>query len=122
MPAKDPKRRQEIARLGALAQHKKHGCLIPIEARRKGGRNSGRLQRGGLHRNYGNAEKEFDEWAKSQNYKIYKHGFPDRAIEKDGNIIFVEVKSDKDKITKAQREMHKLFEKLGLNVIIWRPQ
>jgi hypothetical protein len=32
MPAKDPVRRKEIARLGAIAQHKKYGCLIPLEA------------------------------------------------------------------------------------------
>jgi len=122
MPAKDPERRKEIARLGALIQHRKYGCLIPTEARRKGGRIAGKHQKNGIHQNHGLTEKKFDEWAESKGYKIYKYGFPDRAIEKDGEIIFVEIKRPKEKLSEKQRQMHELFRKLGLKLMVWRPQ
>lgn len=108
--------------MGAKAQHKKHGCLIPLEALRRGGRNSGKKQKGQKHQKHGVTEKKFDEWAKKEGYKIYKDGYPDRAIKKDGKVIFVEIKGPKDRLRKSQKKMHGLFKELGLKVIVWQPR
>ena len=121
MTSKDPLRRKEIASIGGKAQHKKYGCLIPIESRRKGGRNSGLKQKGNNHKYHGLSEKIFDEKAKENGYIIYKHGFPDRVIEKDGKIVFVEVKHPKSHLSNNQKEMHNLLRRLGLNVVTWKP-
>jgi hypothetical protein len=122
MTSKDPIRRKEIASLGGKAFVKKHGPpKIPLEALQRGGRNSGHKQMGGRHPNHGLPEKLFDEKAESEGYILYRHGFPDRAIEKDGKIVLVEVKGQNCNLEKNQRKLHKLLKKLGIEVKIWKP-
>lgn len=116
MVAKDPKRRKEIARLGALAQHKKHGCLIPLEARRKGGRNSVEAQNREMPKY---TEKMFKEWAEENGYEVYLHGFPDAIIVKDGKITLVEVKCIRGRLEDSQKKTFKLLRELGLKIKIW---
>jgi len=120
MPAKDPVHRKEIARLGAIAQHKKYGCLIPLEACRKGGQMTGLSQGGKHHQNHGWAEKGFDAWAEKQGYSLYKHGFPDRVMIKNDELVFVEIKGPREALN--QKRIHALFKRLGLKIIVWRPQ
>jgi hypothetical protein len=43
MPSKNADQRKEIARMGAIAQHQKYGCLIPYVSRQKGGMVAGKL-------------------------------------------------------------------------------
>jgi len=87
MVAKDPERRKEIARMGANAQHEKHGCLIPLEAMRRGGRKAAAIQKGHPHHYHGIAQSLFDEWAKEKGYELFKNGFPDRIIWKEDEAI-----------------------------------
>lgn len=109
--------------MGAKAQHEKHGCLIPTPSRKLGGKNSMRVkQTGAIIRNRGKqAEKEFDAWAKKMGYNIFNNGFPDRVIEINGKIVFVEIKTRKSKLTKAQKTMRKLLESYGFEYIVWKP-
>lgn len=110
----------ERARKGAIAQHKKHGCLIPHKSRVKGGKTSGAKKSGSVIRTKGKiAEQKFEQWAKENHYKIYNNGFPDRIIVKDDELIFVEIKTNKSKLSKEQRKIRNLFEKHGLNYVVW---
>jgi hypothetical protein len=79
------------------------------------------LSQGGKHRqNHGWAEKGFDAWAEKQGYSLYKHGFPDRVMIKNDEIVFVEIKGPREALN--QKRIHALFKRLGLKIIVWRPQ
>lgn len=116
MVSKDPEKRKQIARLGGIAQHEKHGCLIPIESRRKGGRNSAKSQ----NRKVGKySEKLFKKFAESKGYEVYLHGFPDAVMVKDNEVVFVEVKCQKGRLTERQKKTFQILEKLGFKVRVW---
>ena len=109
--------------MGANAQHEKHGCLIPLEAMRRGGRKTAAIQKGHPHHYHGIAQSLFDEWAKEKGYELFKNGFPDRIIWKeDEGYIFVEVKRPGAKLRKNQKETMKILQELGLKIIVWRPE
>lgn len=72
-------------------------------------------------REFESIEDDFDRWAKKQGYKVYKNGYPDRVIEKDGEYIFVEVKNRGEKLTEDQKVMHNILRNCGLKVIVARP-
>jgi len=61
-------------------------------------------------------EEVFDKIAERFGYEIYRSGWPDRVLEKDGKIIFVEIKSMNDELTPKQKRAHKLLRKVGIKV------
>lgn len=106
--------------MGGLAWVKKYGhiTMIPIEAKRRGGRNSAKSQnRKQVHY----AERLFDSWAVKNGFTVYKNGFPDRVVERNGEISFVEVKCPKGRLERSQQRLFTLLAKIGYPVTIWRP-
>lgn len=60
--------------------------------------------------------------ARKLNWRILDKGWPDYLFynEHTGKIVFVEVKSYKDKLSKSQKLMHKLLKQLNLEVMVIR--
>lgn len=53
-------------------------------------------------------------------YQIYRGGWPDFMVVKEGKVRFIEVKATHDSVSKAQKRMHKAFRsflKIEVNVV-----
>lgn len=66
------------------------------------------------------AEK-FDREARARGYRVIRNGFPDRVIIKNGKVTLVELKTFEDKLKPHQVEVHKILCKLGINVVVAKP-
>lgn len=64
--------------------------------------------------------KEFPKLAKKLGFRVYKQGFPDYLIEKEGKYVAVEVK-ERSELTARQQLMHDALKKAGLKIIVVRP-
>lgn len=64
--------------------------------------------------------KEFPILARRKGFRIYKQGWPDFLIEKDGKYMGVEIKEG-NKLGEHQWLMHQALEKAGLKVIVITP-
>jgi hypothetical protein len=85
------------------------------------GNKDGRQFRGNGNRR----ESYIRQLAEKKGYKVLRAGWPDFLLyrESDGKSVFLEVKAypktnDDQHLNKAQKEMHKVLKKLGLNVQI----
>lgn len=65
------------------------------------------------------AEQMFDNMVKDEGWSVHIAGWPDRWIEKDGTVIFVEVKSRNGALMPQQIETLQMMESLGLAVRIY---
>ena len=64
--------------------------------------------------------KEFHRLARKKGFRVYKQGWPDYLIEKDGKYMGVEVKEG-NVLREHQWLMHQTLERAGLKVIIITP-
>lgn len=49
-------------------------------------------------------------------------GFPDLALWKDTHFFFVELKTDKGRVSMHQERVHEDLRRAGQTVLIWRPR
>jgi hypothetical protein len=63
-------------------------------------------------------EKAFYKETKKKGLKVYYKGYPDFIVEppNNGKIFAVELKYGRDKVSPAQKEMHRVLEKAGIEV------
>lgn len=64
--------------------------------------------------------KDFPKLAKDLGFRVYKQGWPDCLIEKDGKYAAVEVK-EMSNLTERQKLMHQALERAGLRVLVITP-
>jgi len=48
-------------------------------------------------------------------------GFPDLVLVRDGRIVYAELKTEKGRLTKHQRDWLKALDDAGQEVYVWRP-
>ena len=65
------------------------------------------------------AEQMFDNMCRDEGWAVHSAGWPDRWIEKDGTVIFVEIKSRNGALMPQQIETLQMMELLGLTVRIY---
>jgi hypothetical protein len=69
-----------------------------------------------------NPEQLFKKQAIDKGYKVFKTGWPDYLIQRNGTIAFIEIKKDKnDKLKSNQYELMRILHEYGLACFIWRP-
>jgi hypothetical protein len=57
----------------------------------------------------------------SENFHVQRNGWPDFFCEReDGRRIAIEVKAGSDSLSLAQRDMHAMFERAGIEVYVVR--
>lgn len=61
----------------------------------------------------------------AHNWQVYQHGWPDLAITRNDELVFVEVKSpttnnDAGKLSQAQTKLLGLLDKHGIKCYVWR--
>lgn len=66
------------------------------------------------------AEAKFKARAISLGYKVHRPSWPDNIIEKNGKLMFVEIKGASDEISREQAQTFSLLEKHGIPVYIWK--
>ena len=49
-------------------------------------------------------------------------GYPDLTLVKDKRLLFVELKTDKGRVSKEQKEWQEVLKKAGCECYIWRPK
>ena len=49
-------------------------------------------------------------------------GFPDLVLVTEGRILFVELKTDRGRVSPEQRAWHEWLEAAGQDVRVWRPR
>lgn len=64
-------------------------------------------------------ETKFADMAKSFGYEVQRHGWPDFIIFKDDEIIAVEVKSFRDRLSEKQIKVINLLNKFGIKSRVW---
>ena len=64
--------------------------------------------------------KEFPKLAKKLGFRVYKQGWPDFLIEKNGKYVAVEVK-ERSGLAPRQQLMHEALKRAGLKVIVVTP-
>jgi len=65
------------------------------------------------------SEKEILEYYESRGYRVYRRGWPDFCFEKDGQVLFVEVKrKNQAGIKPDQQAIRDLFRRLGLTYMV----
>jgi DNA-directed RNA polymerase subunit RPC12/RpoP len=64
--------------------------------------------------------KEFPKLAKELGFRVYKQGFPDFLIERNGRYVAVEIK-ERSMLEPRQRLMHEALKSAGLKVITVTP-
>lgn len=62
------------------------------------------------------AEQIVYDKLKAQGYKVLHNGWPDFLAHKDGKVIAVEVKYERDSLKASQAECHRLLDLAGLPV------
>jgi hypothetical protein len=65
--------------------------------------------------------KDFPKLAKDLGFRVYKQGWPDCLIERDGKYVAVELKETSN-LTERQKLMHRALERAGLRVIMMTPE
>lgn len=65
--------------------------------------------------------KDFPKLAKDLGFRVYRQGWPDCLIEKDGKYVAVEVKEGSG-LTERQSLMHQVLERAGLRVLMVTPE
>jgi hypothetical protein len=74
--------------------------------------------------------QQVQQLAKLKGYKVYhtflsvysEPGFPDLCMAKEGRLIFAELKTERGKVTQAQKEwLETLADSKSCEVYIWRP-
>ena len=61
------------------------------------------------------------KWHHETDSRRSKKGFPDLLIAGPGGVLFVELRSEKGRITPEQREWLDQLHRAGANVHVWRP-
>lgn len=68
-------------------------------------------------------ERKFRELAAAAGYSVTKRGWPDFILEKEGRIIFVEVKKNpRTGLKRDQARIAKILVAAGLEVFLWNPE
>lgn len=68
-------------------------------------------------------ERDFRELAAAAGYTVSKRGWPDFILERDGRIIFVEVKKNpRAGLKRDQARIAKILVAAGLEVYLWNPE
>lgn len=68
-------------------------------------------------------QKQIMKWLENEGWYVVKiiqtnkNGWPDLQIHADGITIFIEVKSDKGKLSELQKYRHKQLQDIGFHVI-----
>lgn len=65
------------------------------------------------------AEMMFDDLVRREGWELHLAGWPDRWIEKDGEIVFVEVKGKYGELKSHQIETLMMLDRQGLSVRVW---
>ena len=65
--------------------------------------------------------KDFPKLAKDLGFRVYRQGWPDCLIERNGKYVAVEVK-DRSGLTERQSLMHQALERAGLRVLVVTPE
>lgn len=66
------------------------------------------------------AEAKFKSRAIAKGYEVHRPSWPDYLLEKDGKLLCVEVKGNKDTVSKEQAQTFTLLESHGIPVYIWK--
>ncbi len=64
------------------------------------------------------AEDRFVKEAKHRGFKVYRRGWPDFLLVGRGAFYFVEVKSERDKVSEFQEATFEALQKMGYEVLI----
>lgn len=67
-------------------------------------------------------EAQFLQRARSKTAKVFRGGWPDFMIERQGRWVGVEVKRASDLISMQQARMFAALESAGVPVFVWNPQ
>lgn len=63
-------------------------------------------------------EEFIKDMYEAQGYTVLKDGYPDLFVFNDDGFMFIEVKSETDKVRKSQNKMFKAMKKFGMKVHI----
>jgi hypothetical protein len=58
--------------------------------------------------------------AENRGWRVYDKGWPDFLLYREGQAVFLEVKSCKSSCSKSQKAMHRMLKSLGLDVRVVR--
>lgn len=66
------------------------------------------------------SEAQFKDKAINRGYIVHRPSWPDFILEKDNQLYFVEVKSNKDSVSNTQKETFNLLERHGHKIFLWK--
>ena len=66
------------------------------------------------------AEAKFKNAAAKNGYTVHRPSWPDFILEKDGKLLFVEVKGANDEVSKFQRQTFNLLVEHGFPIFLWK--
>lgn len=67
------------------------------------------------------AEFSFGYQADKLGWNLYRHGWPDFLVEREGELFAVEVKQGKDELNERQKATLSALDRAGIPCFVWRP-